>query len=76
MPEDLMTSHELARYLKVDLRTVYRYLTAILILAILVKTLPHGCYFDSIGGRVSPLGGYLQGHFVGSLPLTCQNENC
>lgn len=26
MSEDLMTSHELARYLKVDLRTVYRYL--------------------------------------------------
>ena len=26
MAEDLMTSHELADYLKVDLRTVYRYI--------------------------------------------------
>src|SRR5919108_6220036 len=26
MTEDLMTSHELADYLKVDLRTVYRYI--------------------------------------------------
>ena len=26
MAEDLMTSHEVADYLKVDLRTVYRYI--------------------------------------------------